>query len=105
MRSTHLRGQRRLSILFGFFCGVVACFLLDPNQGRRRRRLLADRGLAQARRGWRRVNRFQRYIASQLYGLRQKAIHEPPWTEVAEAFRGGARDLETAVHHRSADLT
>jgi osmotically-inducible protein OsmY len=46
----------RLSILTGAIVGAAAVYLFDPERGRARRAMLADRVGAQLRRGWRAAN-------------------------------------------------
>ncbi len=60
--------------------GAAAAWLLDPQSGRRRRALLRDRVVALFRRGAQKGERAARGVASEAYGLKQKAthLHEQP---------------------------
>jgi hypothetical protein len=49
----------RLSILVGAIVGAGAAYLLDPERGRARRAMLADRVGAQLRRGWQATNQLR----------------------------------------------
>ena len=55
--------------------GAGAMYFLDPQQGRRRRATVRDRGLSFFRQGGRRAERMGRGVASQTVGVAQKARH------------------------------
>ena len=59
----------------GAVVGGVLTWFLDPLSGRRRRAVTRDRALALARRTGRRSERLGRHVASDAYGLQQKATH------------------------------
>lgn len=59
-------------VALGVAAGAAALFFLDPEQGRRRRRLLVDRVGAVARRGSGRVGRMTRYAGSTLSATRDR---------------------------------
>lgn len=59
----------------GAVIGVVVAWFLDPSAGTRRRHLARDRTLAFFRRGARRTGRVGRTVASEAYGIKQKATH------------------------------
>jgi len=55
--------------------GALLAFLLDPIRGRARRARARDRAAAMARRTGRGVQRTGRIVASNLAGLRERAVH------------------------------
>ena len=59
----------------GAVLGVIAAWFLDPSAGRRRRHLTRDRTLAFFRRGARRGSQVGKRVASDAYGIKQKATH------------------------------
>lgn len=60
-----------------------AMYLFDPVMGRRRRILLRDRTAAMLRRTGRRLGRFERRMAADAYGFRQRVTHlRPAGTEL-----------------------
>jgi osmotically-inducible protein OsmY len=66
-------GMRRFGL--GAVLGGALAWFLDPSNGRRRRAVTRDRALATLRRTGRRTERFGRHVASDAYGLKQKATH------------------------------
>lgn len=60
------------SVVLGAAAGAVALFFLDPQQGRRRRRMMADRVGAVTRRGSRRVGRLTRHAGATLSAARDR---------------------------------
>jgi osmotically-inducible protein OsmY len=65
--------MRQLGV--GLVLGTIAAWFLDPSAGTRRRHLARDRTLAFFRRGTRRSARVGRMVASEAYGMKQKATH------------------------------
>jgi osmotically-inducible protein OsmY len=65
--------MRRLGL--GAVLGWILAWFLDPSNGRRRRAVTRDRTLAIARRSGRHTERFGRHVASDAYGLKQRAAH------------------------------
>jgi osmotically-inducible protein OsmY len=65
--------MRKVALLAAAAAGIA--WLLDPESGRRRRALLRDRVAAFFRRGARSGGRAARGVASEAYGLKQKATH------------------------------
>ena len=62
--------------LLGFGAAVAAAtWFFDPQHGARRRNMARDRFLAFFRQGGRRAERAGRAVASEAYGLKQKATH------------------------------
>ena len=55
--------------------GAAIMYFLDPQQGRRRRATVRDRGLSFFRQGGRRAERMGRGVASQTVGIAHKARH------------------------------
>lgn len=55
--------------------GAAIAWLLDPQAGRRRRAMVRDRSAGLLRRGARRGELAARGVASEAYGLKQKATH------------------------------
>lgn len=84
-RST-LKRTGRIPIALGMLSGAALAYMLDPDTGRRRRAMARDRSMAVMRRGWRRLGRFMRYLGSEMYGIRQKAVHEPPWATTGNVY-------------------
>jgi osmotically-inducible protein OsmY len=67
-------GNRKLRQLFaGGILGSLGAFLLDPQQGRRRRAQLSDRAAAFGRRTGRRAERAGRGVGARVYGMSQQA--------------------------------
>ena len=67
--------KRLLTIpLFAALAAGLA-FFFDPENGKRRRSMAADRGAALFRQGRRRAEHAGRGAASQAYGLKQRATH------------------------------
>ncbi|MGH3071190.1 MAG: BON domain-containing protein [Gaiellaceae bacterium] len=65
--------MRQLGI--GAALGAVGAWFLDPSNGKRRRHVTRDKTLAVFRGGARRGERVGRKVASDTYGLKQKATH------------------------------
>ena len=65
--------MRKVALLAAAAAGIA--WLLDPEAGRRRRALLRDRVAAFFRRGVRSGERAAHGVASEAYGLKQKATH------------------------------
>ena len=63
--------------LTAFWAGLGAglMYFFDPQQGRRRRAMARDRGLALFRRGGTRAERAGRAVSARTYGMAQKARH------------------------------
>lgn len=59
----------------GAAIGALLAWFLDPSNGTRRRHVTRDRALAFFRGGGRRGARVGRRVASDAYGLKQKATH------------------------------
>jgi osmotically-inducible protein OsmY len=59
----------------GAAVGALLVLFLDPRQGRRRRKELADRAAALGRRTVRRSRRLARGVAAEAYGVGKKATH------------------------------
>jgi len=59
----------------GAALGALIAFFLDPQVGRRRRKLTVDRTAGTVRGGVRKVERGGRAVAAEAYGLKQKATH------------------------------
>ena len=55
--------------------GAALAYFFDPEGGRRRRKMTLDRAAGLFRRGGRRTERAGRAVASEAYGLKQKATH------------------------------
>jgi hypothetical protein len=64
--------------------GAGLAFLLDPDHGKRRRAMALDRSTALVRQIGRRLGRVMRYVGSEAYGMKQKAIHRGPWSETTQ---------------------
>ena len=64
----------RLSILTGAIVGATAAYLLDPERGRARRALLADRVGAQLRRGWRAANKLSARTSASAAAFPQRMV-------------------------------
>jgi hypothetical protein len=81
-----------------FFAGIGAAiaYFFDPQNGARRRNMTRDRGIAFFRQGGRKAERAGRAVASEAYGLKQKATHireeEKPHDDVTLA-----RKVETEL--------
>jgi osmotically-inducible protein OsmY len=67
-------------IVIAAAAALGAAWFMDPQSGRRRRAMLRDRVAASFRRGDRSGGRAARGVASEAYGLKQKAthLHEEP---------------------------
>jgi osmotically-inducible protein OsmY len=59
----------------GAAIGAAMMWFLDPSAGRRRRALIRDRTLALFRRGARKAERAGGAVATEAYGVAQKATH------------------------------
>ena len=69
-------GNRKLRQLFaGGILGSLGAFLLDPQQGRRRRKQLVDRTAGLFRRTGRRAERAGRGVGARVYGMSQQVQH------------------------------
>ena len=64
----------RLSILTGAIVGATAAYLLDPERGRARRAMLADRVGAQLRRGWRAANQLSARTSASAAAFPQRMV-------------------------------
>src|SRR5687768_809225 len=62
-------------LALGAGIGALLAFFLDPASGRRRRALVRDRTRGLARRRARDAGRLRRVASSEVYGLKQKALH------------------------------
>lgn len=83
--------------------GAALAFFLDPQNGRRRRHVLADRAAGFFRRGGRRAQRAARHTAAETHGVAQRVAHPratqaPPPDDVTLA-----RKVETELF-RDADV-
>jgi hypothetical protein len=67
------RSQRPLAL--GSLLGGVAAYVLDPDNGKRRRRMMLDRTRGSVRRLGRRAGRAGRGVRADVYGAAQKARH------------------------------
>ncbi|MFL5911815.1 MAG: BON domain-containing protein [Gaiellaceae bacterium] len=72
------RFQRPLAL--GSLLGSAAAYLFDPENGKRRRRMVVDRTRGSLRRAGRRLGRAGRGVRADVYGASQKArhLHEQP---------------------------
>ena len=61
--------------LFGVVVGTVAALFFDPQQGRRRRALVADRTAGLFRRTGRRAEQAGRGVGARIYGMSQHVQH------------------------------
>jgi BON domain-containing protein len=61
--------------MVGAFFGAAAAYFGDPDNGRRRRSVARDRGLALVRRTSRRTARAGRGVAAEAYGVSEKVQH------------------------------
>jgi len=89
--------SRRFRVwLFGATVGAAATYFGDPQNGRRRRSLARDRGLAFARRTSSRAEQAGQAAASDAYGVTQKLQHR---TEDTKDFDDTtlARKVETEI--------
>jgi osmotically-inducible protein OsmY len=62
-------------LALGGLLGAAIAYLLDPQNGRRRRAMLRDRSAALVRQGGRSTARAGRAVAADAYGVAQKAQH------------------------------
>jgi osmotically-inducible protein OsmY len=62
-------------LALGALLGAAIAYLFDPQSGRRRRALLRDKSAAYVRKGGRQTARAGRAVASEAYGVSQKAQH------------------------------
>jgi hypothetical protein len=90
--------------LLGFGGAIAAAtYFFDPQNGARRRNMARDRALAFFRQGGRTAERAGRAVASEAYGLKQKATHlreeEKPQPDDVTL----ARKVETEIF-RDADV-
>jgi hypothetical protein len=72
------KGSERRRIrdgMVGAALGAAAAYFADPDNGRRRRNVARDRGLAFVRRTGRRAERARRGVAAEAYGVSQKVQH------------------------------
>jgi hypothetical protein len=68
--------KRRLrQFLFGGVLGSLGTLFLDPQQGRRRRKMLVDRMAGLVRRTGRRAERAGRGVGARVYGMSQQVQH------------------------------
>jgi osmotically-inducible protein OsmY len=90
---------------FPLFAAVGAglAYFFDPQSGKRRRKMTLDRVAGLFRRGGKRAERASRAVASEAYGLKQKATHrreeEKPQPDDATL----ARKVESEIF-RDSDL-
>lgn len=76
-------GRRRLTAFAaGTGAGMAAEYLLDPEQGKRRRHAMRDRALAMMRKGSREAERKSRYMAGKAQGVAAEAT--PPGRDSSE---------------------
>jgi osmotically-inducible protein OsmY len=96
------RPRRRLGLLRGLGLGAAAAYFLDPDQGRRRRKVTLDRVAGTARRTVRRVERLGRGVNAWASGRAQRLRHlsEAP-KDLDDATL--ARKVETEIF-RSPDV-
>src|ERR671936_221078 len=71
---------------FGTALGALLSYFFDPQNGKRRRHMLADRTGAFFRSSGRQAERAGRAVAAEAYGAKQKATHLKE--EPTEIFRG-----------------
>src|ERR1700686_3023518 len=64
----------RLSILTGAVVGAAAAYLFDPERGRARRAMVADRVGAQLRRGWRAANQLSARTSASAAAFPQRMV-------------------------------
>jgi hypothetical protein len=69
------RPARAVAPVTGACVGGALAFFLDPQNGRRRRHVLADRTAALFRRGGRRAERAARHTAAETHGVAQRVAH------------------------------
>ena len=55
--------------------GAALAYFFDPQNGKRRRKMTLDQAAGFFRQGGRRAERARRAVASEAYGLKQKATH------------------------------
>jgi len=83
--------------------GAGLAYFFDPQSGKRRRKMTLDRVAGLFRRGGKRAERASRAVASEAYGLKQKATHrreeEKPQPDDATL----ARKVESEIF-RDSDL-
>ncbi len=72
------RSMRGLPLLLASGVGLLLGFLLDPEQGKRRRNMLRDRLAGAIRRSGIRAARGARAIGAETYGVTQKVTHVRP---------------------------
>lgn len=77
--------------------GAVLAFMLDPDRGRSRRALTADRVAGTARRTRRQVGRLGRRVGSTVTGWRQRAIHAGDPAAVGHDDTALAHRVETEL--------
>jgi BON domain-containing protein len=76
VRGRQKQGRRRFRAgVLGLALGAVTAYFGDPDNGRRRRALARDRGLAFLRRMFRRTERAGRAVSAEAYGVSQKIQH------------------------------
>jgi hypothetical protein len=91
-RSLWMRARRLSSVLPSVGGGLALAYFLDPERGRRRRKLVVQRAGGVARRVSRKGRRATRHAASQATGAAQRAVHPrarqaPPPDDVTLAHK------------------
>jgi osmotically-inducible protein OsmY len=90
--------------LLGFGAAVAALtYFFDPQDGARRRHTARDRALSFFRQGGRKAGRASRAVASEAYGLKQKATHLKEESKPQPDDVTLARKVETEIF-RDADV-
>jgi hypothetical protein len=79
-------------VLAGAVAGYVLAYFLDPDRGNGRRIKARDRAMGFFRRQGRSLGRMGRRSGAEVYGMRQKAIHEVP-----DFFRSGETPEDTVA--------
>jgi osmotically-inducible protein OsmY len=72
-RGSDVRSIRSFPLVAALGAGLA--YFFDPESGKRRRKMTGDRLAAFFRRGGKRAERAGRAVASEAYGLKQKATH------------------------------
>jgi osmotically-inducible protein OsmY len=91
-------------LFFAMAAGAALMYFFDPNNGRRRRNIARDRGMATVRRGLYQVSQTSRGVSSQVYGLSQKAAHMQPQVKEAPNDATLAQKVQSEVFRDSALL-